>query len=557
MHSESKETVSKSDDGSKSSSERSPIPKEVSAVYGLSKRQIRRCRSRHLPLSMQLLRPFLPCQDCGTDWPTPSNLALPDIPDSSDDQLQDDELNIPEKYKEIYSSLNPEDAILKPHIVAPMLLPMVYCTPTTQTIFQEYMAACDLYDTKPNTGVMATLRFALPAMRVTGPFHDADMLALGEILLRHCHGGGPLTYLRRLDFSRATKDSKAPGRIRRGMSSHGAVGLAKVLTQSANIEEVRLQRHGIGHYGATVLFLAVVKNPTLKSISLRRCQLGEAGGIAFAEIICPSKKCGLQKIDLSANRIGFRGCLAIEQALTKRDPENYLDLNLDGNLVFQEVMNGVTHGLGLLMALLGASLMYERTRFMPTSHGVACAIYSFSLITLYTSSTLYHSFFTLLKTKFIFEVLDKCAIYLLIAGSYTPFLQIALKEIPLWSVWLLLFIWVCCFFGIYVQAVYPNWKNKKTFSLLMYLGMGWACVISLEDLMATLPRPAIYLVGLGGLAYTGGVPFFVRNNNLDHSIWHLFVLAGSIFHWLSIYWYVVPSEQPTCRGLGSLDPMIK
>ena len=220
-------------------------------------------------------------------------------------------------------------------------------------------------------------------------------------------------------------------------------------------------------------------------------------------------------------------------------------------------MNGVTHGLGLLMALLGASLMYERTRYMPTSHGVACAIYSFSLITLYTSSTLYHSFFTLLKTKFIFEVLDKCAIYLLIAGSYTPFLQIALKEIPLWSVWLLLFIWVCCFFGIYVQAVYPNWKSKKTFSLLMYLGMGWACVISLEDLMATLPRPAIYLVGLGGLAYTGGVPFFVRNNNLDHSIWHLFVLAGSIFHWLSIYWYVVPSEQPTCRGLGSLDPMIK
>jgi hemolysin III len=220
-------------------------------------------------------------------------------------------------------------------------------------------------------------------------------------------------------------------------------------------------------------------------------------------------------------------------------------------------MNGITHGLGLLMSLLGASLMYERTRFMPTSHSISCAIYSLSLITLYTSSTLYHSFFTMLKTKFIFEVLDKCAIYLLIAGSYTPFLHISLRKIPLWSVWLLLFIWICCVFGIYVQAVYPNWKNKKTFSLLMYLGMGWACVISLKDLMATLPRPAIYLLALGGLAYTGGVPFFVRNNNLDHSIWHLFVLAGSIFHWLSIYWYVVPYEQPTCRGVGSLDPMMK
>mmetsp|Transcript_8828 Transcript_8828/g.15347 ORF Transcript_8828/g.15347 Transcript_8828/m.15347 type:complete len:90 (-) Transcript_8828:264-533(-) len=85
----------------------------------------------------------------------------------------------------------------------------------------------------------------------------------------------------------------------------------------------------------------------------------------------------------------------------------------------------------------------------------------------------------------------------------------------------------------------PLWKHKPKFSLAMYLGMGWSCLICMNDLVSSLPMEALYYLVAGGVAYTSGVPFFVRNNNLDHSIWHCFVLAGSIFHWLCVYLYVV------------------
>ena len=151
-----------------------------------------------------------------------------------------------------------------------------------------------------------------------------------------------------------------------------------------------------------------------------------------------------------------------------------------------------------------------------------------------------------------------CAIYILIAGSYTPFLMIIQPDHWLK---LLAFIWVCSLAGILVEAILPLWKHKPKFSLTMYLGkfvyllysylfptltfhclsctgMGWTCLICLEDLATALSTNAIYCIVAGGVAYTGGVPFFVRNSNLDHSIWHCFVLAGSIFHWLCVYLYV-------------------
>ena len=141
---------------------------------------------------------------------------------------------------------------------------------------------------------------------------------------------------------------------------------------------------------------------------------------------------------------------------------------------------------------------------------------STSLLVLYTSSTLYHSFFALMITRYVFEVLDKCAIYILIAGSYTPYLQICLHDKPKWSIYLLAFIWFCAIAGVSVEACFPAWKYKPTFSLSMYLGMGWACVVCLPDLIEVVPQVTLHLLILGGVAYTGGVPFFVRNNNLDH-----------------------------------------
>jgi hemolysin III len=136
--------------------------------------------------------------------------------------------------------------------------------------------------------------------------------------------------------------------------------------------------------------------------------------------------------------------------------------------------------------------------------------------------------------------MDKCAIYVLIAGSYTPFLTVMFADKPIFSTGLLGFIWTCCLLGISVEAMAPTWKWRPVFSLSMYLGMGWAALVCLPEAHHRLSVRCIQLLILGGVGYTAGVPFFLRDNNLDHAIWHLFVLSGSIFHWLAVYLYVAP-----------------
>jgi hemolysin III len=205
-------------------------------------------------------------------------------------------------------------------------------------------------------------------------------------------------------------------------------------------------------------------------------------------------------------------------------------------------MNGCTHGLGIILAVVGAIVLMRQVRGMSYRHVASCAIYSFSLLVLYISSTLYHSFFALKNTRYIFEVLDKCAIYILIAGSYTPFVAISLINHVRLMLFMLTFIWVACLIGIHVEYSYPTWPKKGTFGLCMYLGIGWVAILVPRDVVDTMAQGAVNLIVLGGVGYTAGVPFFLRNNFLDHSIWHLFVLAGSFFHWAAVYFYVIYME---------------
>jgi len=404
---------------------------------------------------------------------------------------------------------------------------------TAENLIHQYISACHLYGAgdRINAGVLTTLRFSLPTLRVSGSFHDADMLALSEILLPNCNG--LLSYIRRLDFSIASREGKLHGR--RGFRSHGAFTLSKILSESRNIEEVFVQRNKIGPYGSSAIFIAAGTNPCLQTLVMRRCAIGERGARAFAEHVCRSDVSGLREVDLSVNGIGFSGSIEVETALSRREEGKKIECDLEGNLVFQEVMNCVTHGLGIILSVVAFFALSRRVQHKSHRHIISCAIYSTSLLVLYLASTLYHSFFALMVTRYVFEVIDKCAIYILIAGSYTPYLQICLHDKPKWSVYLLAFIWLCAIMGVSVEACFPAWKYKPTFSLSMYLGMGWACMVCLPDLIEVVPMVTLHLLVMGGVAYTGGVPFFVRNNNLDHSVWHLFVLAGSIFHWCGVY----------------------
>jgi channel protein (hemolysin III family) len=387
-----------------------------------------------------------------------------------------------------------------------------------------------------NVGVLTTFRFALPSLKVSSGFRDVDMLALVEVLL--LHGNGPLRYIKRLDFS--VPHREAPSRS--GIRSHGALALAKFLQHTQFVSDVRLSRNLIGPFGATAIFIACAYNPVIQSLDVRRCQIRERGALVFAELIPPSAHTGLRRANLSANGIGQRGLIAIERALIERDqksvpskrgerenvqnnetrrkhvngtndtekqsadahaneaerqtqrdslePPSFLAVDVEGNLVFQEIVNGATHGFGIPLALIGTYLLMNRARDKGTHYIVSCGVYSFSLLVLYTSSTLYHSFVTLRTTKYLFEVFDKCAIYILIAGSYTPFLQILLHHVPKYSVYLLLFIWSCCVLGVVVEAAHPTWHLKAYFSLAMYIGMGWSAVACLSDVAEILPMRA-------------------------------------------------------------------
>lgn len=174
--------------------------------------------------------------------------------------------------------------------------------------------------------------------------------------------------------------------------------------------------------------------------------------------------------------------MAIETAMKRNRKRMAMDL--EGNLVFQEVMNCITHGLGAVLAFVGSTTLSAAVRGSSQRHIVSCAVYSTSLVVLYTSSTLYHSFFSMRNTKWVFEVLDKCAIYILISGSYTPFLQIVLSHKPIWSTYLLGFLWILCFLGIAIEFTLPTWQYRRMFSLAMYLSMGWSALICLPGKFA-------------------------------------------------------------------------
>lgn len=243
---------------------------------------------------------------------------------------------------------------------------------TAENLIHQYISACHLYGAgdRINAGVLTTLRFSLPTLRVSGSFHDADMLSLSEILLPHCNG--LLSYIRRLDFSIASREGKLHGR--RGFRSHGAFTLSKILSESRNIQEVFLQRNKIGPYGSSAIFIAAATNPCLRTLVMRRCAIGERGARAFAEHVCNSDVSGLREIDMSVNAIGFPGCIEVETALSRREEGKKIECDLEGNLVFQEVMNCVTHGLGIILSIVAFLALSRRVQHNSSRHIISCAI---------------------------------------------------------------------------------------------------------------------------------------------------------------------------------------
>ena len=204
----------------------------------------------------------------------------------------------------------------------------------------------------------------------------------------------------------------------------------------------------------------------------------------------------------------------------------------------EEVANSVTHGIGILLSIAGLIVITGISH----RHGnpkltVSCIVFGASLVLLYTTSTLYH-FIPRQDTKQLLRLLDHSAIYILIAGTYTPFTLVSLKGSWGWTLFGI--IWSLAALGVGFQVFII--RIHPVISVSLYIAMGWTIIIALKPLMASVDTGGLILLFSGGLAYTLGTIFYAwKRLPYHHAVWHIFVLAGSCLHYFAVMFFVIPT----------------
>ncbi|MBE7679302.1 PAQR family membrane homeostasis protein TrhA [Paenibacillus sp. P13VS] len=203
----------------------------------------------------------------------------------------------------------------------------------------------------------------------------------------------------------------------------------------------------------------------------------------------------------------------------------------------EEVANAVTHGIGAALSVAALVLLIVFSSMKGTVwHVVSFTIYGITMLLLYTNSTMVHALKEG-KAKDLFEFFDHSSIYLFIAGTYTPFLFVAVRGTLGWSLFGV--IWGIVIAGVIFKAFFT--KKFLFMSTIFYIAMGWLIVIAWQPLVAAIPSGGIVLLVAGGLMYTLGTLFYVwRGFPYHHAIWHVFVLAGSILHFFAVLLYLTP-----------------
>lgn len=203
----------------------------------------------------------------------------------------------------------------------------------------------------------------------------------------------------------------------------------------------------------------------------------------------------------------------------------------------EELCNAISHGIGTVLAVTACVLCIVRAAL----HGdawcvVSASVYGATLIILYCMSTLYHSF-TNKTAKGVFRIFDHTCIYLLIAGSYTPITLVTIRSALGWVIFGI--VWGVAVLGIVLNSV--SIEKFKKFSMVSYIVMGWAVVLGIVPLIKQMHSGGLKLLVIGGVCYTVGIVFYaLKKFKYMHSVWHLFVLAGSIVQFFAIYLYVLP-----------------
>ncbi len=209
-------------------------------------------------------------------------------------------------------------------------------------------------------------------------------------------------------------------------------------------------------------------------------------------------------------------------------------------LYFDEILNSITHGIGVLLSITGLVILVVIAATSKQGDAwqvVSFSVYGASLILMFTASTLYHSFRNK-RIKAFLNIFDHVSIYILIAGTYTPFTLVSLRGPWGWTIFGV--IWGLAIAGVVFKLFF--YQNRlRLISALIYFFMGWIILIAIGPLVREVPTGGLYWLLAGGLVYSGGIIFYLRTtkNRFNHVIWHLFVLGGAICHFFAIYYYVL------------------
>lgn len=207
----------------------------------------------------------------------------------------------------------------------------------------------------------------------------------------------------------------------------------------------------------------------------------------------------------------------------------------------EEIFNMVTHIVGASMGIVVLILCVIKSALKGDMIGIAASIvYGFSMILLYTMSSIYHGLSPKLKAKKVFQIFDHCSIFVLIAGTYTPIVLCSVMKVdPFWAWIILAVVWTFTVLGITLNAI--DIESYAIFSMICYLAMGWCIIFKFNLLPETIGYDGVVLLVAGGVAYTIGTVFYSLQKKIRymHSIWHIWILLGSLLHFLCIILYVL------------------
>lgn len=316
-------------------------------------------------------------------------------------------------------------------------------------------------------------------------------------------------------------------------------------TANRHVTHLSLSRTKIGNQGVVAILTALSITPSSPLISLTLSDVGmtKTGALAIAALLKSTSMHSLSHIDLSNNFANQRGVLALQHSIKQYNltADTPLTLNLTGNLIIVELLNAVTHGLGAGGALLGGAIMTARAvkHGLPIQSIAALLIFIASLFTLMMSSCVYHSCFRKPKASKRFRKADHCSIFVLIAGTYTPFVVCYTLDPPtIAGPATLASVWLCATIGIVMSLGSPEANKLRA---LFALATGWLGAFSFRTMLERMQDGALSSVVLGGVTYSLGIVFYLLGKKIPamHVVWHVAVMIGGALHYFALWRYVV------------------